>query len=445
MYILYKQGTDMKMYDIINKKKNKKALTKEEIAFFIEGYTKNEIPDYQASALLMAICLNGMNKAETTFLTQEMSKSGEVLDLSEIKGIKVDKHSTGGVGDKTTLVLAPLVASCGVPVAKMSGRGLGHTGGTIDKLESIPGFRTSISNSEFIKNVNDIKLAIAAQTKNLAPADKLLYALRDVTATVDNISLIASSIMSKKLSSGADAIVLDVKVGNGAFMKTIKEATNLAKAMVEIGNLSQKQTIAVVTDMNQPLGNAIGNTLEVIEAIETLNGNGPKDFLELVICLGVNMLILGKITDDEKKAREMLMKKLESKEALEKFKEFVKVQGGEVDYIDNPELFKKSKIKKEVTLNKKGYISKINGLCIGEALLALGGARITKDTAIKHEVGIYLVKKVAQKIEKNTVVAYIYANSEKELEEAIVLLEKAYTVTKEEPKATNIIRAIIKS
>ncbi|MDD6182445.1 MAG: thymidine phosphorylase, partial [Lachnospiraceae bacterium] len=333
----------MRMYDLILKKKQGKELTKEEIYYMIEGFTKGDIPDYQMSAMTMAICFQGMSKRETVDLTLAMRDSGDVLNLDAIEGIKVDKHSTGGVGDKVSLVLTPMIAALGIPVAKMSGRGLGHTGGTIDKLESIEGFSTEMTEEVFIRNVNGIKVAIAGQTANLAPADKKLYALRDVTATVDQMSLIASSIMSKKLASGADAIVLDVKTGNGAFMQKEEDAVALAKAMVDIGKRAGKKTVALITDMDEPLGNAVGNALEVKEAIESLKGNGPADFMEVVIGLGKQMLILAGRAESEEIAEALLKETIDSRSAYKKFQEFVEAQGGNVEQILHPDLLPKAK------------------------------------------------------------------------------------------------------
>uniref|UniRef100_UPI0034A42BBE pyrimidine-nucleoside phosphorylase n=2 Tax=Clostridiaceae TaxID=31979 RepID=UPI0034A42BBE len=350
----------MRMYDVILKKRRGEELSKEEIDFFIQGFTKGEIPDYQASALLMSIFFNSMNKRETADFTMSMVHSGETLNLDKIQGIKVDKHSTGGVGDTTTILLAPMVASCGVPVAKMSGRGLGHTGGTIDKLESFKGFSVELSEEKFMENVNDIGIAVIGQTANLAPADKKLYALRDVTATVDNMPLIASSIMSKKIASGADGIVLDVKVGDGAFMKTPEDAKALAEEMVSIGKNVGRNTIAVISDMDQPLGYAIGNALEIKEAIDTLKGNGPKDLLELALTLGSNMLILANKVENFEEGKKLLLENIKNGKALEKLKEFVKAQGGNPACVDNTDLLPKAKYIIEVKANKSGTISKIH-------------------------------------------------------------------------------------
>ena len=408
----------MRMYDIIMNKRNGKELSKEEIDYFVNGFTKGEIPDYQASALLMAIYFNKMNKRETSDLTLAMANSGDLLSLDKIEGIKVDKHSTGGVGDKTTILLAPLVASCGIPVAKMSGRGLGHTGGTIDKLESFKGFSVNLPEEKFIDNVNKHKIALVAQTGHLAPADKKIYALRDVTSTVDNMSLIASSIMSKKIASGADSIVLDVKVGEGAFMKTPREARALAQEMVDIGNNVGRQTIAIISDMDQPLGYAIGNSLEVIEAINTLKGNGSKDLLELTLNLGSYMLILGKKASSFEEGYNMLLENIKNGKALEKLKEFVKAQGGDEKYIDDTDCFEKASFIIEVKAEKSGIISKIHAEKLGLIAMELGAGRVTKESKIDLSVGIVLNKKRGDKVNKGEILAYIHANDMKKGEKA---------------------------
>ena len=400
----------MRMYDIIMKKRNGGELTEEEIRFFVEGYTKGEIPDYQVSALMMAIYFQKMTPAETLYLTEAMVYSGEVLDLTSIAGIKVDKHSTGGVGDKTSLAVAPMVASCGIPVAKMSGRGLGHTGGTIDKLECFPGFSTALTGEQFIENVNRIGIAIMGQTADLAPADKKLYALRDVTATVDNLSLIASSIMSKKLAAGADAIVLDVKSGSGAFMKCDEDAFALAGEMVELGNNAGKRTIAVVSDMDQPLGYAVGNVLEVKEAIETLKGNGPDDFLELCLTVGTQMLLAGGKAENEEDAREQLQSSIRSGNALDKLAEFVEAQGGDASYVYHPEQFPQASIVEPIISEKEGYIGHIVCEEIGICSLILGGGRETKDSVIDLTVGLVLQKKVGDHVKKGEPLAMLHAN-----------------------------------
>ncbi|WP_142415474.1 pyrimidine-nucleoside phosphorylase [Hathewaya massiliensis] len=418
----------MRMYDIILKKRNSEELTKEEISFFIENYTKGEIPDYQASALLVAIFLNKMNERETADLTMAMANSGDILNLSKIHGIKVDKHSTGGVGDTTTLILGPMVASVGIPVAKMSGRGLGHTGGTIDKLEAISGFNVNIPEEQFIENVNKIKFALASQTGDLAPADKKIYALRDVTATVDNVTLIASSIMSKKIASGAEAIVLDVKVGEGAFMKTPEDARVLAKEMVKIGKSVGRETVAIISDMDQPLGLAIGNALEVEEAIDTLKGKGPKDLLELCLILGSHMVVLGGGANSEEEARKMLMKTIESGAALEKLKEFVEAQGGDSNIIENTNLLPKAKFIYEVKSTKSGYVTKIHSEKVGVVAMELGAGRATKESKIDLAVGIVLNKKRGDRVEGGEVLAYIHANNEEFIEKACRDLLNCYVI-----------------
>ncbi|WP_258921023.1 pyrimidine-nucleoside phosphorylase [Heyndrickxia coagulans] len=402
----------MRMIDIIEKKRNGKELATEEINFFVKGYTEGTIPDYQASALAMAIYFQDMSDREIADLTMAMIHSGETLDLSAIHGIKVDKHSTGGVGDTTTLVLAPLVAALGVPVAKMSGRGLGHTGGTIDKLESIQGFHVEITTDQFIDLVNREKVAIIGQTADLAPADKKLYALRDVTATVDSIPLIASSIMSKKIAAGADAIVLDVTTGAGAFMKNEEDAIRLAETMVRIGNHVGRKTMAVISDMSQPLGYAIGNALEVKEAIDTLKGEGPDDLTELVLALGSQMVVLaGKATTLEE-ARNMLKEAIASGAGLAKFKKFVANQGGDPSVIDHPEKLPQAKYAIDLPAKTSGYVSKMVADQIGVAAMMLGAGRATKEDKIDFAVGIVLRKKVGDRVEAGEPLATIYANRE---------------------------------
>lgn len=402
----------MRMVDIIEKKRDGKELTTAEINFFIEGYTKGDIPDYQASALAMAIYFQDMNYRECADLTLAMAKSGDMIDLSSIKGIKVDKHSTGGVGDTTTLVLAPLVASLGIPVAKMSGRGLGHTGGTIDKLESIKGFHVEISQQQFIDLVNRDKVAVMGQTGNLTPADKKLYALRDVTGTVNSIPLIASSIMSKKIAAGADAIVLDVKIGDGAFMKTKADAEKLAHTMVRIGNHVGRKTIAIISDMSQPLGFAIGNALEVKEAIKTLKGNGPKDLTKLVLTLGSQMVILAKKAKTINEARAMLQNAINSGKAIAKFKEFVINQGGDASIVDDTDKLPQAKYKFELHARQSGYISRMIADEIGVASMLLGAGRTTKEDTIDLAVGIVLHKKVGDKVNLGETILTIYSNRE---------------------------------
>ncbi|MEK4271476.1 MULTISPECIES: pyrimidine-nucleoside phosphorylase [Bacillus] len=402
----------MRMVDIITKKQSGKELSTEEINFFINGYTDGSIPDYQASALAMAIYFQDMTDRERADLTMAMVNSGETIDLSAIEGIKVDKHSTGGVGDTTTLVLAPLVASLGVPVAKMSGRGLGHTGGTIDKLEAIEGFHVELSKDEFVDLVNRDKVAVVGQSGNLTPADKKLYALRDVTGTVNSIPLIASSIMSKKIAAGADAIVLDVKTGAGAFMKTDEDAVNLAKAMVRIGNNVGRQTMAVISDMSQPLGYAIGNALEVKEAIDTLKGEGPEDLTELVLTLGSQMVVLAKKAETLDEAREKLTDVMKNGKALQKFKDFLQNQGGDSSVADNPEKLPQAAYKIDVPAKEAGVVSEIVADQIGVAAMLLGAGRATKEDKIDLAVGIMLRKKVGDAVEKAEPLVTLYANRE---------------------------------
>lgn len=402
----------MRMVDIIEKKRDGQELTTAEINFFIEGYTKGEIPDYQASALAMAIYFQDMNDRERADLTRAMVESGDTIDLSAIDGVKVDKHSTGGVGDTTTLVLAPLVASLGVPVAKMSGRGLGHTGGTIDKLESISGFHVELTREQFIDLVNRDKVAVIGQSGNLTPADKKLYALRDVTGTVNSIPLIASSIMSKKIAAGADAIVLDVKTGDGAFMKTQEDAEELAHAMVRIGNHVGRKTIAIISDMSQPLGFAIGNALEVKEAIETLQGKGPKDLTELVLTLGSQMVILAGKAKTSEEAKEMLLDAIHSGKALAKFKEFLANQGGDASIVDDLTKLPQAKYKIELPAKQSGYISRMVADEIGVASMILGAGRATKEDVIDLAVGLVLHKKVGDKVEEGESILTIYSNRE---------------------------------
>lgn len=407
----------MRMYDLILKKRQGKPLTKDEIQWMIREYTDGRIPDYQMSALLMAICFQGLDKEETYELTMAMARSGEMLDLSQIQGIKVDKHSTGGVGDKTSLALTPIVASLGIPVAKMSGRGLGHTGGTIDKLESIPGFSTQLEDDAFEEQVNSIGISIMGQTKDLAPADKLLYALRDVTATVDQISLIASSIMSKKLAAGADAILLDVKTGSGAFMKGESDAIQLAKEMVEIGKSAGRKMTAVITNMDEPLGMAVGNILEVKEAIDTLKGNGPDDFVGLIETLASHMLILGGAAKDFDEGLMRVRESIQSGKALDKFKQFVAAQGGDTKYIDHPELFEQADIIEEIRSEQDGFVGSIDAQEMGICSLILGGGRETKESVIDPTVGLVFSKKVADPVKKGDVLATIYGNDEEKVKQ----------------------------
>ncbi|WP_373892698.1 pyrimidine-nucleoside phosphorylase [Virgibacillus natechei] len=413
----------MRIYDIIEKKRDGKGLTNAEIQFFIDGYTNGDIPDYQASALLMAIYFQNMTEEERANLTTAMVESGDQIDLSAISGIKVDKHSTGGVGDTTTLILAPMVASLGVAIAKMSGRGLGHTGGTIDKLEAVPGFHAEITNDEFIDLVNKNKVAVVGQSGNLTPADKKIYGLRDVTATVNSIPLIASSIMSKKIASGADAIVLDVKTGAGAFMKDINDAKELAGAMVSIGNQVGRNTMAVISDMSQPLGNAIGNALEVKEAIETLQGKGPEDLTELCLTLGSQMVVLANKANSIEEARANLKESLMNGKALEQFKIFLASQGGEASVADSPELLAQAAHKIELPSKQSGTVANIIADDVGTAAMMLGAGRATKDSKIDLAVGIVLHKKIGDDVEEGEPLLTIHSNRQ-EVED---VKEKLYT------------------
>ena len=425
----------MRMVDIIEKKRDGKSLSKEEIEFFIKGYTNGDIPDYEASSLAMAIFFQDMNDEERAALTMAMVNSGDVIDLSKINGIKVDKHSTGGVGDTTTLVLAPLVAAVGVPVAKMSGRGLGHTGGTIDKLESIKGFHVEISEEDFIKLVNENQVAVIGQSGNLTPADKKLYALRDVTGTVNSIPLIASSIMSKKIAAGADAIVLDVKTGNGAFMKTLEDAEALAHAMVSIGNNVGRNTMAIISDMSQPLGRAIGNALELKEAIDTLNGKGPEDLTELVLTLGSQMVVLANRANTLEEARQLLNEAIENGSALEKFKTFLENQGGDASVVDAPELLPTATYQIEYKAQSSGVVSELIANEIGVASMMLGAGRQTKEDEIDLSVGIVLNKKVGDVVKEGESLLTIHSNREnfddviKKLDESIEIQAQATTPT----------------
>lgn len=432
----------MQMYQIIAKKRDGQELTQEEIDYVVKAYTEETIPDYQVSALLMAIYFQDMTPGERTTLTAAMVDSGDKIDLSAIDGIKVDKHSTGGVGDTTTLILAPLVASLGVPVAKMSGRGLGHTGGTIDKLESIPGFHIELTNEEFIDNVNKHKVAVVGQSGNLTPADKKFYSLRDVTATVNSIPLIASSIMSKKIASGADAIVLDVKCGAGAFMKQKKDATELANAMVDIGNNVGKKTMAVISDMSQPLGNAIGNSLEVKEAIATLNGQGPDDLTELCLTLASQMVVLGQKAKTLDEARSLLEDNLHNGKALNQFKTFIQAQGGDAAVIDRPDELPTARHQIEWTAESAGNIESIDANDIGQAAMLLGAGRQTKDSDIDLAVGIVLDKKVGDAVKKGDVLLTIHAN-QKNIDSVLSYLQKAIVITDKPVKKPQLIHDTI--
>ena len=433
----------MRMYDLILKKKQGGELSTDEIRYMIEGFTEGSIPDYQMSAMTMAICFRGMTPRETVDLTLAMSDSGDVLDLSGIKGVKVDKHSTGGVGDKTSLALTPIIAALGVPVAKMSGRGLGHTGGTIDKLECFDGFTTALSEEQFAGNVNTIGIAIAGQTANLAPADKKLYALRDVTATVDQMSLIASSIMSKKLASGSDAIVLDVKTGNGAFMKKLEDSRALAKEMVSIGTMAGKKAVAVITDMDQPLGRAVGNSLEVREAIDTLRGEGPADFKEVVFALGSQMLMLAGRAADEKEARALMEGVIEDGSALDKFAQFVRAQGGDAAPVYDTSLLPVAGKTLEVTAKESGYVHRILAEDIGIACMTLGGGRETKESTIDLSVGIILEKKNGNAVSAGEVLATIYGNDDAKMQAAYEKIAHAYEIAKEPAAFVPVVREYI--
>ena len=433
----------MRMYDLILKKKQGGELSTDEIRYMIEGFTEGSIPDYQMSAMTMAICFRGMTPRETVDLTLAMRDSGDVLDLSGIKGVKVDKHSTGGVGDKTSLALTPIIAALGVPVAKMSGRGLGHTGGTIDKLECFDGFTTALSEEQFAENVNTIGIAIAGQTANLAPADKKLYALRDVTATVDQMSLIASSIMSKKLASGSDAIVLDVKTGNGAFMKKLEDSRALAKEMVSIGTMAGKKTVAVITDMDQPLGRAVGNSLEVREAIDTLRGEGPADFKDVVFALGSQMLMLAGRAADEKEARALMEGVIEDGSALDKFAQFVRAQGGDAAPVYDTSLLPVAEKTLAVTAKESGYVHRILAEDIGIACMTLGGGRETKESAIDLSVGIILEKKNGDAVSDGEVLATIYGNDDAKMQAAYEKIAHAYEIAKEPAAFVPVVREYI--
>ncbi|QAY66219.1 pyrimidine-nucleoside phosphorylase [Paenibacillus protaetiae] len=436
----------MRAVDIIQKKRDGRELSADELVFLVDGYSNGGIPDYQMSAFAMAVLFRGMTPAETAALTLAMAQSGDQVDLSAIGGIKVDKHSTGGVGDKTTLIVAPLVASAGVPVAKMSGRGLGHTGGTIDKLESIAGFRTELSREAFISQVNAIGLSVIGQSGNLAPADKKLYALRDVTATVESIPLIASSVMSKKIAAGADAIVLDVKTGSGAFMKTVLQSEQLAEAMVKIGSEVGRQTAAVISDMDQPLGYAIGNALEVKEAIATLKGEGPADLTKLCLTLGAYMVVLGGQAASFEEAEALLRQKLSSGEALAKFKSFVAAQGGDESVADNPEKLPQAPHTVPVIASESGYVAAIQAEQLGIAAMLLGAGRATKDDAIDHRVGLMLSKKVGDAVQAGDTLAVMHVHAlNSSNDEVAAKVKAAYTLQSEAPKLRPLLLSIVTS
>jgi pyrimidine-nucleoside phosphorylase len=416
------------MYDIIAKKKHGEALTKEEMDFFIQGYINDEIPEYQVAALLMATYFQGMNREETVAFTHKIMHSGDVINLSEIKGIKVDKHSSGGVGDTTTLILAPLVASCGVPVAKMSGRGLGHTGGTLDKLEAIEGFNIHLKIEEFVNQVNNHSVAVIGQTKNIAPADKKLYALRDVTATVDNISLIAASIMSKKLAAGSDKIVLDVKCGSGAFVKTLEDAIELAQVMVNIGTDMGRETVAIITDMEQPLGHAIGNAIEVKEAIDTLHNKGPKDLTELCVTFASTMVHLGGGAESFEAARQLVLDNINNGKAFDKFVEFIGAQGGNTERVIQPETLPNVSKTVDIISNASGYIHDIQSDDIGIAAMILGAGREKITDQIDMGAGIYFYKQIGDEVKEGEVIGKILTNKEEKITEANDIVLKAMTI-----------------
>lgn len=430
------------MVDVIERKRDGYALSEEEIAFFVRGYTDGKIPDYQAAALLMAIVLRGMDETETAILTDQMMHSGETIDLKKIPGIKVDKHSTGGVGDKTSLVLGPLVAACGGKLAKMSGRGLGHTGGTLDKMESIPGTRIALSDEEFTNQVKKIGIAIIGQTAEIDPADKKLYALRDVTATVESIPLIASSIMSKKLASGSDAILLDVKYGSGAFMKNVEDARKLAKAMVAIGDKLGRDTKAVITSMEEPLGFAVGNNLEVKEAIETLKGRGPQDLVELCKTAGALMLVQSHIAADKEEGERLIQEAIENGKGFEKLKEFIGAQGGDVSYLDDDSKFPVAKYIHEIASPKAGYITRIDALGIGLSAMKLGAGRAELTDPIDYTAGIVLKKKVGDYVEEGVVLALAYTNKE-EVAEVLRDIGGCFLYSKKKKAAPALIKDIV--
>lgn len=430
--------------DLIQKKKNGETLTKEEIDFMITDYVAGKIPDYQMSAMLMAIYFNGMENGELAAFTLAMRDSGDLVDLSPIEGIKVDKHSTGGVGDKTTLIVGPIVAACGVPVAKMSGRGLGFTGGTLDKLESISGFRIDLSAEEFFETVKKTGISVIGQTGNLAPADKLLYALRDVTATVDSIPLIAASVMSKKLAAGSDKIVLDVTTGSGAFMKNTRDAKKLAKHMVAIGNHAGKETVAILTGMEEPLGFAIGNNMEVKEAIEVLKGGGPEDVKEVSVAIAGMMLSLGLENVSHSQGKRMAKKALSSGQAFEKFKEMVQAQGGDIRYVEHPEFFERDAFEGEVLAAEDGFLSGMDTEKIGVAAGLLGAGRETKDSVIDMSAGIYLKKKIGDTVKKGEPIAICYAGTKEKLNRGMAMFESSIRYSKEAPRIPKLIVDIIR-
>ena len=433
----------MRIYDIIKKKRDNHALTKEEINFFVEKYSKGEIPDYQASALLMAIYLNKMNKEETAYLTEAMMNSGEVIDLSQIKGIKVDKHSTGGVGDKTTIALAPLVAACGAPVAKMSGRGLGHTGGTLDKLEAIPGFSIEMESDKFIDSVNTHKIAVCGQTASIAVADKKMYALRDTINCVGSMPLIASSIMSKKIAAGANKIVLDVTCGSGAFMKNKTDAEKLSNIMKGIGDLAGRETVCVITNMDEPVGYAIGNSLEIIETVECLKGNMPEDIKEIITTIGSYIIKLAGKGNNLEENKVKILENIKNGKAYNKFLELVQNQNGNIEYIRNTDKFEKTKYILPVISKEDGYVYKLNAERVGKISVNLGAGRIKKEDSIDKSVGIVLNKKISDKVKKGDILAFIYANDEEKGNQAVEDLQNVYEISKEPVKKEEIILGVI--
>ena len=434
----------MNTVELITKKRNGQALTTEELQYLVMGYTNGEIPDYQMSSFLMAVYFNGMNKDETVTLTQIMRDSGDVVDLTSIEGIKVDKHSTGGVGDKTTLIVGPIAAACGVPIAKMSGRGLGFTGGTIDKLEAIPGYQTTISEQEFMDQVNGKGIALIGQTGQIAPADKKIYALRDVTGTVENLSLITSSIMSKKLAAGSDAILLDVKCGSGAFMKTEEEAEALASLMVEIGNADGKKTMAVITDMEQPLGCAVGNTLEVQEAIDVLKNNGPADITELSVALAGMMIYMGEKAETVEIGMEKARRALEDGSALQKFRDMVEGQGGNPDITEDYTLMPQAEFMMKFEAWQDGYIESLDAMGIGLASQHTGAGRETKEDVIDLSAGIVLKAKIGDYVNKGDTICEILGNDSKKVEKALEELANTVKISVDKPELPQLIKKVIK-
>lgn len=435
----------MNIQEIISKKRDKQELSQEEINCFISGYTNGEITDYHAAALIMAIYLNGMTKEETTYLALAMANSGEMLNLSDISNCIIDKHSTGGVGDKVTLILMPIIASLGIPVAKMSGRGLGFTGGTVDKLESIPGYKTGLAMDEFKQNIKEIGISLIGQTLDLAPADKKIYALRDATCCVESIPLIASSIMSKKIASGADKVVLEVMCGNGAFMKTKQEAIELSKQMNAIGKLAGKETVCILTNMDEPLGRSVGNILEVIEVVESLKGDISPDVKEVVCTLGAHLLKMAGKGENIEENKEKIEEQIRNGKAYEKWKELVQKQGGVVDYIEDTELFPKARYEYPVISRKSGFVKRVEAKAVGETSVFLGAGRMKKEDDIEKEVGIVLSKKVGDKVEQGEVLAVVYANHKEKAEEAVKKIEEAYEVIEEKVKRPKVILGIVEA